>query len=80
MKQICEGVSGPGSRFKGKHSLDSDEEDEGEESKTSKYDILASDDVEGMSKHKCISSSVVNCVYFSWLSFIKDCNFGQYTV
>ncbi|CAK6961129.1 CD2 antigen cytoplasmic tail-binding protein 2 [Scomber scombrus] len=46
-KKTCEAVSGPGSRFKGKHSLDSDEEDEGEEKQTSKYDILASDDVEG---------------------------------
>uniref|UniRef100_A0A8C5C5U7 CD2 antigen cytoplasmic tail-binding protein 2 n=1 Tax=Gadus morhua TaxID=8049 RepID=A0A8C5C5U7_GADMO len=40
-------VEGPGSRFKGKHSLDSDEEDDEEETKTSKYDMLASDDVEG---------------------------------
>ncbi|XP_034566994.1 CD2 antigen cytoplasmic tail-binding protein 2 [Notolabrus celidotus] len=46
-KKTCEAVAGPGSRFKGKHSLDSDEEDEGEEDKSSKYDILASDDVEG---------------------------------
>ncbi|XP_029914676.1 CD2 antigen cytoplasmic tail-binding protein 2 [Myripristis murdjan] len=46
-KKICEGVSGPGSRFKGKHSLDSDEEDEDDDAKSSKYDILASDDVEG---------------------------------
>nr|XP_020461161.1 CD2 antigen cytoplasmic tail-binding protein 2 [Monopterus albus] len=46
-KKSCEVVSGPGSRFKGKHSLDSDEEDEGEDTKSSKYDILASDDVEG---------------------------------
>ncbi|XP_072298834.1 CD2 antigen cytoplasmic tail-binding protein 2 isoform X1 [Eucyclogobius newberryi] len=38
--------SGPGSRFKGKHSLDSDEEDEAEES-SSKYNILADDDVDG---------------------------------
>ncbi|KAJ8253524.1 hypothetical protein COCON_G00201360 [Conger conger] len=45
-KKICEDASGPGSRFKGKHSLDSDEEDEGEE-ESSKYNILASDDVEG---------------------------------
>lgn len=51
MNQTCEAVAGPGSRFKVKHSLDSDEEDEGEETKSSssKYDILASDDVEGMS-------------------------------
>lgn len=42
-------VSGPGSRFKGKHSLDSDEEDEGDDMHSSKYDILASDDVEGTS-------------------------------
>ncbi|KAG5831948.1 hypothetical protein ANANG_G00285900 [Anguilla anguilla] len=47
-KKICEEVTGPGSRFKGKHSLDSDEEDEGEEGEeSSKYNILASDDVEG---------------------------------
>ncbi|KAJ8347397.1 hypothetical protein SKAU_G00287980 [Synaphobranchus kaupii] len=47
-KKICEGVSGPGSRFKGKHSLDSDEEDEGEKGEeSSKYNILATDDVEG---------------------------------
>nr|ACQ58674.1 CD2 antigen cytoplasmic tail-binding protein 2 [Anoplopoma fimbria] len=47
-KKTCEAVSGPGSRFKVKHSLDSDEEDEGEDKKSSsKYDILASDDVEG---------------------------------
>ncbi|KAM3863957.1 CD2 antigen cytoplasmic tail-binding protein 2 [Diretmus argenteus] len=46
-KKICEVASGPGSRFKGKHSLDSDEEDEEDDTKTSKYDILASDDVEG---------------------------------
>ncbi|TNN70059.1 CD2 antigen cytoplasmic tail-binding protein 2 [Liparis tanakae] len=47
-KKTCEPVSGPGSRFKGKHSLDSDEEDDAEETKsTDKYEILASDDVEG---------------------------------
>ncbi|KAI4822352.1 hypothetical protein KUCAC02_007904 [Chaenocephalus aceratus] len=47
-KKTCEAVTGPGARFKGKHSLDSDEEDEGEDAKiTNKYDILASDDVEG---------------------------------
>ncbi|XP_071322729.1 CD2 antigen cytoplasmic tail-binding protein 2 [Trachinotus anak] len=46
-KKSCEVVSGPGSRFKGKHSLDSDEEDEGEDTKSNKYDILASDDVDG---------------------------------
>ncbi|XP_029015687.1 CD2 antigen cytoplasmic tail-binding protein 2 [Betta splendens] len=46
-KKSCEVVSGPGSRFKGKHSLDSDEEDEGEDKSSSKYDMLASDDVEG---------------------------------
>ncbi|XP_060222804.1 CD2 antigen cytoplasmic tail-binding protein 2 isoform X2 [Meriones unguiculatus] len=40
------GAGGPGSRFKGKHSLDSDEEDDDEEG-SRKYDILASEDVEG---------------------------------
>ncbi|XP_065133295.1 CD2 antigen cytoplasmic tail-binding protein 2 [Paramisgurnus dabryanus] len=47
-KRMVDGVSGPGSRFKEKHSLDSDEEDDGEDGeKSSKYDILAEDDVEG---------------------------------
>lgn len=47
-KKMCEGVTGPGSRFKGKHSLDSDEEDEGEDGdSSSKYNILDSDDIEG---------------------------------
>ncbi|XP_026991278.2 CD2 antigen cytoplasmic tail-binding protein 2 isoform X1 [Tachysurus fulvidraco] len=47
-KKMYDEVSGPGSRFKEKHSLDSDEEDEGEEGeKNSKYNILASDDIEG---------------------------------
>ncbi|XP_077415521.1 CD2 antigen cytoplasmic tail-binding protein 2 [Vanacampus margaritifer] len=46
-KPTLEVPSGPGSRFKGKHSLDSDEEDEGEDTLSSKYDILANDDVDG---------------------------------
>ncbi|XP_018934880.1 CD2 antigen cytoplasmic tail-binding protein 2-like isoform X1 [Cyprinus carpio] len=47
-KKIVDGVSGPGSRFKEKHTLDSDEEDEGEDRENgNKYNILASDDVEG---------------------------------
>uniref|UniRef100_A0A1A7Y7L0 CD2 antigen cytoplasmic tail-binding protein 2 n=1 Tax=Iconisemion striatum TaxID=60296 RepID=A0A1A7Y7L0_9TELE len=46
-KKSCETVSGPGSRFKGKHSLDSDEEDDGEDTHKSKYNILDNDDVEG---------------------------------
>ncbi|XP_041092878.1 LOW QUALITY PROTEIN: CD2 antigen cytoplasmic tail-binding protein 2 [Polyodon spathula] len=44
-KKLCE--EGPGSRFKGKHSLDSDEEDEGDEGGSKKYDILDHDDIEG---------------------------------
>uniref|UniRef100_A0A673MAZ0 CD2 antigen cytoplasmic tail-binding protein 2-like n=1 Tax=Sinocyclocheilus rhinocerous TaxID=307959 RepID=A0A673MAZ0_9TELE len=40
-------VDGPGSRFKEKHSLDSDEEDGEVGENSSKYDILANDDVEG---------------------------------
>ncbi|KAL8176608.1 UNVERIFIED_CONTAM: hypothetical protein K2H54_036918 [Gekko kuhli] len=50
-KLVEPAVGGPGSRFKGKHSLDSDEEDDDDEGddegRGSKYDILASDDVEG---------------------------------
>ncbi|KAM9779620.1 CD2 antigen cytoplasmic tail-binding protein 2 [Neosynchiropus ocellatus] len=45
--QSSEIPGGPGSRFKGKHSLDSDEEDEGEDKSSSKYNILDSDDVDG---------------------------------
>ncbi|XP_068779416.1 CD2 antigen cytoplasmic tail-binding protein 2 isoform X2 [Struthio camelus] len=44
-KREAGAVGGPGSRFPGKHSLDSDEEDEAEGS--SKYDVLAPHDVEG---------------------------------
>ncbi|XP_048373987.1 CD2 antigen cytoplasmic tail-binding protein 2 isoform X2 [Sphaerodactylus townsendi] len=50
-KLVEPAIGGPGSRFKGKHSLDSDEEDDDDEGddegRGSKYDILASDDVEG---------------------------------
>ncbi|XP_029436309.1 CD2 antigen cytoplasmic tail-binding protein 2 isoform X2 [Rhinatrema bivittatum] len=49
-KRLQEGATGdggPGSRFKGKHSLDSDEEDEEEAGDAQKYDILTSEDVEG---------------------------------
>ncbi|CAH2308263.1 CD2 antigen cytoplasmic tail-binding 2 isoform X1 [Pelobates cultripes] len=40
-------VGGPGSRFKGKHSLDSDEEDDYESGDSAKYNMLAPEDVEG---------------------------------
>lgn len=54
--QMYDEVSGPGSRFKEKHSLDSDEEDEGEDGeKNSKYNILASDDIEGVFIHSFIA-------------------------
>ena len=40
------GVGGPGSHFEDKHSLDSDEKENDDEG-SSKYDMLASEDVEG---------------------------------
>ncbi|KAM9305067.1 CD2 antigen cytoplasmic tail-binding protein 2 [Gastrophryne carolinensis] len=46
-RKFPEAVGGPGSRFKGKHSLDSDEEDDGEEDNVAKYNILAPEDVDG---------------------------------
>ncbi|XP_040296864.1 CD2 antigen cytoplasmic tail-binding protein 2 [Bufo bufo] len=48
-RRFPETVGGPGSRFKGKHSLDSDEEDEAEDEsgESSKYNMLAPEDVEG---------------------------------
>lgn len=55
--QMYDEVSGPGSRFKEKHSLDSDEEDEGEDGeRNSKYNILASDDIEGVLLRVCYQS------------------------
>uniref|UniRef100_A0A452E7N4 CD2 antigen cytoplasmic tail-binding protein 2 n=1 Tax=Capra hircus TaxID=9925 RepID=A0A452E7N4_CAPHI len=41
------GVGGPGSRFEGKHSLDSDEKEKNDDEGSSKYDVLASEDVSG---------------------------------
>ncbi|KAG5194047.1 hypothetical protein JEQ12_020408 [Ovis aries] len=41
------GVGGPGSRFEGKHSLDSDEKEKNDDEGSSKYDVLASEDVGG---------------------------------
>ncbi|OCT61829.1 CD2 antigen cytoplasmic tail-binding protein 2 [Xenopus laevis] len=49
-RKLPDVMGGPGSRFKGKHSLDSDEEDDDEETsdgRSAKYDILAPEDVEG---------------------------------
>ncbi|KAM4628489.1 CD2 antigen cytoplasmic tail-binding protein 2 [Discoglossus pictus] len=47
-RRLPDTPGGPGSRFKEKHSLDSDEEDEGEEQGDStKYNMLAPEDVEG---------------------------------
>lgn len=69
--QSCEPTSGPGSRFKGKHSLDSDEEDEGEEENGSKYNILDSDDVEGVCC--CLNRPILNTHLFlllHWSSFL----------
>ena len=41
------GVGGPGSCFEGKHSLDSDEKEKNDAEGSSKYDVLASEDVGG---------------------------------
>ncbi|OCT64549.1 hypothetical protein XELAEV_18045648mg [Xenopus laevis] len=49
-RRLPDVAAGPGSRFKGKHSLDSDEEDDDDETsdgRSAKYDILAPEDVEG---------------------------------
>ncbi|XP_075439008.1 CD2 antigen cytoplasmic tail-binding protein 2 [Ascaphus truei] len=49
-KRLPDTPGGPGSRFKGKHSLDSDEEDDEEEAEgcdSTKYNMLSTDDVEG---------------------------------
>uniref|UniRef100_A0A8C5Q2T2 CD2 antigen cytoplasmic tail-binding protein 2 n=1 Tax=Leptobrachium leishanense TaxID=445787 RepID=A0A8C5Q2T2_9ANUR len=48
-RRLPDAVGGPGSRFKGKHSLDSDEEDDDDEGSgdSAKYNMLAPEDVEG---------------------------------
>lgn len=70
LKPTLEVSSGPGSRFKGKHSLDSDEEDDGEDTQSNKYDILASDDVDGESLVLSTSCRIV----FGLLPFHQLCN------
>ncbi|XP_072128150.1 CD2 antigen cytoplasmic tail-binding protein 2 isoform X1 [Mobula birostris] len=47
LQQVPMNGGGPGSRFKDKHSLDSDEEEEGDEGDSTKYDMLATEDIEG---------------------------------
>lgn len=59
------GAGGPGSRFKGKHSLDSDEEDDDDEG-SSKYDILASEDVEGEVCPSINSAAVTDGFLGAW--------------
>ena len=64
------GVGGPRSRFKGKHSLDSDEKEEDEGS--SKYDMLASEDVEGQEAATLSSDGGVRIMFFKLHEEIEE--------
>ncbi|XP_038619126.1 CD2 antigen cytoplasmic tail-binding protein 2 [Tachyglossus aculeatus] len=70
------GAGGPGSRFKGKHSLDSDEEDE-EEDESSKYDILASEDVEGQEEATLPSEGGVRITPFNLQEEMEEGHFDS---
>ena len=68
------GVGGPRSCFKGKHSLDSDEEEEEDEG-SSKYDMLASEDVEGQEAATLSSDGGVRIMLFKLHEEIEEGHF-----
>ena len=68
------GVGGPGSHFEGKHSLDSDEKENDDEG-SSKYDILASEDVEGQEEATLSSDGGVRIILFKLQEEIEEGHF-----
>ncbi|XP_068940798.1 CD2 antigen cytoplasmic tail-binding protein 2 [Petaurus breviceps papuanus] len=71
------GAGGPGSRFKGKHSLDSDEEDDDDEDGSSKYVILASEDVEGQEAATLPSEGGVRITPFNLQEEMEEGHFDS---
>ncbi|XP_069838520.1 CD2 antigen cytoplasmic tail-binding protein 2 [Dendropsophus ebraccatus] len=78
-RRFPETVGGPGSRFKGKHSLDSDEEDdeEGESGESSKYNMLAPEDVEGQENATLESEGGVQITPFNLNEEMEEGHFDS---
>lgn len=71
-------VGGPGSRFKGKHSLDSDEEDEEDgPGDSTKYNMLAPEDVEGQESATLDSEGGVQITPFNLKEEMEDGHFDS---
>ncbi|KAM7225152.1 hypothetical protein CapIbe_023129 [Capra ibex] len=69
------GVGGPGSRFEGKHSLDSDEKEKNDDEGSSKYDMLASEDVGGQEAATLSSDGGVWIILFKLQEEIEEGHF-----
>ncbi|XP_071988169.1 CD2 antigen cytoplasmic tail-binding protein 2 [Engystomops pustulosus] len=78
-RKYPETVGGPGSRFKGKHSLDSDEEDEAEDEagESSKYNMLAPEDVEGQENATLESEGGVQITPFNLNEEMEEGHFDS---
>ncbi|XP_053326694.1 CD2 antigen cytoplasmic tail-binding protein 2 [Spea bombifrons] len=78
-RRLAEEVGRPGSRFKGKHSLDSDEEDEEEEEcgDSGKYNMLAPEDVEGQESATIESEGGVRITPFNLSEEMEEGHFDS---
>ncbi|XP_073505141.1 CD2 antigen cytoplasmic tail-binding protein 2 [Phyllobates terribilis] len=78
-RRFPEAVGGPGSRFKGKHSLDSDEEDDGDDESgaASKYNMLAPEDVEGQESATLESEGGVQITPFNLNEEMEEGHFDS---
>ncbi|XP_063791552.1 CD2 antigen cytoplasmic tail-binding protein 2 [Pseudophryne corroboree] len=78
-RRFPETVGGPGSRFKGKHSLDSDEEEELEEisGDAAKYNMLAPEDVEGQESATLDSEGGVQITPFNLKEEMEEGHFDS---
>ncbi|XP_068100202.1 CD2 antigen cytoplasmic tail-binding protein 2 [Hyperolius riggenbachi] len=78
-KRFPETVGGPGSRFKEKHSLDSDEEDDGEEGPgdSAKYNMLAPEDVEGQENATLLSEGGIQITPFNLNEEMEEGHFDS---
>lgn len=78
-RRLPDSVGGPGSRFKGKHSLDSDEEDEEDEEsgESSKYNMLAPEDVEGQENATLDSEGGIQITPFNLKEEMEEGHFDS---